>query len=123
MEHDLIRLTRRLALTQLGRLLPTRWLPPADLYESPDGWLLKLEIAGVAPETISVQVCGRWITVQGQRRDSLLTKGHTCCSMEIVYCTFRRTFEFPTDLDRAHVSTEYDLGMLLVTIIPEGRQP
>ncbi|TVP78691.1 Hsp20/alpha crystallin family protein [Thioalkalivibrio sp.] len=123
MEHELIRLTRRLALTRRDRLLPTRWLPPADLYETPNGWLLKLEMAGVAPETISVQVFGRWITVQGQRRDTLLTEGHTCYSMEIVYCTFKRTFELPTDLERAHVSSEYDLGMLLVTITPETTQP
>jgi HSP20 family protein len=123
MEHELIRLTRRLALTRRDRLMPTRWLPPADLYKTPDGWLLKLEMAGVAPEAISVQVCGRWITVQGHRRDTLLTEGHTCYSMEITYSAFQRTLELPIDLDRAHVSSEYEHGMLLVTIKPEVRQP
>lgn len=123
MEDELIRLTRRLALTRRDRLLPVRWLPPADLYKTPNGWLLKVEMAGVAPETISVRVSGRWITVQGQRRDTLISEGHTCYSMEIVYCTFKRTFELPSDLDRAHVSSEYDLGMLLLTIIPETGKP
>jgi hypothetical protein len=31
--------------------------------------------------------------------------------------------ELPIDLDRAHVSSEYEHGMLLVTIMPEVRQP
>ncbi len=119
MEHELIRLTRRLMLSRRERLLPSRWLPPADLYSTPDGWLLKLELAGVTPESIEVRVCGRSITVQGERRDGLRVEGHTCYSMEIAYCTFRRTFEFPIDLDRAAVASEYDHGMLLVTITPE----
>ncbi len=123
MDHEWIRLTRRLVLTRRDRLLPTRWLPPADLYATPDGWLLKVEMAGVAPESISVRLSGRSITIEGQRRDTLLAAGHTCYSMEIAYCTFQRTFDLPIDLDRAHVSSEYDLGMLLVTITPETRLP
>lgn len=56
MDHELIRLTRRLMLTRQDRLLPSRWLPPGDLYATPEGWLLRVEMAGVAPETISVAV-------------------------------------------------------------------
>ena len=123
MEHELIRLTRRFMLSRRDRLLPSCWLPPADLYRTPDGWLLKLEMAGVAPDTIAVQVCGRSITIRGERRDGLRIQGHTCYSMEIAYCAFKRTLELPIDLDRATVNSEYDLGMLVVTITPEVRQP
>ena len=122
MEHELIRLTRRLILSRRDRLLPSRWLPPADLYRTPDGWLLKLEMAGVNPGSIEVQIFGRSITIRGERRDGLRVEGHACYSMEIAYCAFERTFELPIDLDRATVASEYDLGMLLVTITPEARQ-
>jgi HSP20 family protein len=95
------------------------WRPAADVYRHPNGWLAKFDLAGVRPEEIQVRVQGRRLSVRGVRRDCFLEEG--CCyeSMEISYSSFERQLEFPVDLDNARISTEYQLGMLLVRIQTE----
>ena len=37
-----------------GRL----WYPAADVYETPDGWLVKVELAGVSAEDVEIGIHG-----------------------------------------------------------------
>ena len=34
------------------------WYPAADVYETPDGWLVKVELAGVSAEDIQIDIQG-----------------------------------------------------------------
>lgn len=98
-----------------------RWQPAADVYRTPSGWLLKIELAGVAKEEIQVRASGRKVVVAGQRRDSCCDdEFRECQSLEITYCQFERGFELPRDLAAATIQTEYRDGMLLVRVTVEG---
>jgi HSP20 family protein len=99
------------------------WRPAADIYRTGTGWLVKLDLAGVHPDEVVVQVCGRCLTVRGSRRDWLLEEGLHYHSLEITYSRFERSFEFPAELEHAHLVTEYRAGMLLVRIQTEGKGP
>jgi HSP20 family protein len=113
---DLIRLMQSLFLPVAGSFQELLWRPAADVYRTPCGWLIKLDLAGVPPEDVEVSVHGRRLTVRGERRDCF--KEETCSHylMEISYSHFERTVELPCDLSRAHVTTESRYGMLLVRI-------
>ena len=39
------------------------WQPATDVYRTPDGWLLKLELAGVKLEEVRISAAGSAITV------------------------------------------------------------
>lgn len=93
------------------------WRPAADLYRTADGWLVKLEVAGVSPAEIEVTTEGRRVVVTGTRRDLCRGKDRRCYSLEISYTRFRRTVEVPTDLDRARIEVEYSDGMLLIHVV------
>jgi HSP20 family protein len=98
------------------------WRPAADIYRTHNGWLAKFDLAGINPQEIHVNVCGRRLSVQGARRDLLIEEG--CCyhALEIAYSPFERHLEFPVDLERATIDTEYQAGMLLVRIgLPEEK--
>jgi len=93
------------------------WRPSADIYRTPDGWVVKMELAGVRPEDINVLTSGSELFVSGVRRDRSVEEGWSHYSMEITYNRFERTIELPCNLDRASVSVEHHEGLLLVRVV------
>jgi HSP20 family molecular chaperone IbpA len=97
------------------------WQPPADVYRLPDGWLLKFELAGVAPEDVKVAAGGNRVVVRGARLDRCVEAGCVIHQMEIAYSTFERWVELPDRLDAADVRYEFRNGMLLVRVTTGAR--
>ena len=50
------------------------WYPAADVYQTPEGWLVKVELAGVSAEDIEIEVEGRTLYIAGTRRDNFCKK-------------------------------------------------
>jgi HSP20 family protein len=122
MARDLIHLLRALFLpAAAGR--ERCWQPPADVYRAGRGWLIKLDLAGVRPEDLTVKLNGRRLTVRGQRRDWCVAEGYSHQRLEITYSRFERSIDLPGDADSNAVATEYRDGMLLVTIRNKEAQP
>ncbi len=92
------------------------WQPAVDAYETTHGWILKYELAGVAPEDIEVFVSGRTITVRGARRDVRIEEKRQSYCMEISYNRFERSLELPCDLNTMALATQYRDGMLIVVL-------
>ncbi len=99
----------------------TEWRPAVDVYETDDGWLLKYELAGIAPHDLALTVRGRTVTVRGMRRDFRVAEQRQSYCMEISYNQFERTLELPCDLDAMAVTTDYRDGMLVVRLRCEER--
>jgi HSP20 family protein len=100
-----------------ARLCPTTcWEPAVDIYQTPDGWLIKFDLAGVRPEDIRVSVRGRRLSVAGTRRDQMQEAGARYYRMEISYNSFQRTIELPEEVDSGRVGSEFRDGMLLVKL-------
>ena len=97
------------------------WQPRADVYRVHDGWLVKLELAGVRPDEIRLVTEGDTLLVQGTRRDEHCHQGMGCHCMEISYSRFQRVLELPGLSDAAGIVTSYIDGMLLVRIKMGGR--
>ena len=98
------------------------WVPSADVYRTQNGWLLKFDLAGVGLEDVTVSVRGRYVSVSGVRRDSVIEEGCSYYAMEISYNRFERSIEMPADLENAHVSLQAHDGLLLVRVITEGKK-
>ena len=92
--------------------------PRADVYRTPNGWVVKFDLAGVRSQDVSVSARGTRLLVSGVRRDRFVERGYRHHSMEISYSRFERTLQLPCDCDseEATISTELSEGMLIVTI-------
>jgi HSP20 family protein len=101
---------------------PVPWIPSADVYRTPDGWLLKFDLAGVRLEDVTVSIKGCFVSLSGVRRDSVIEQGCSHYAMEISYNRFERSIEMPADLENARVSLEARDGLLLVRVITEGKK-
>lgn len=122
MAKDLIRLMQTLFLPAAEQAQQAYWRPAADVHRTRDGWLVKLDVAGIHPDDVSVTVQGQQLTVRGVRKDWCLGEGCSCYVMEIAYSHFERTLTIPCDLERANVTADYRDGMLLIRIeTTEGR--
>jgi HSP20 family protein len=96
------------------------WMPLVDVYHAPGGWLIKCDLAGVAPDDVTLAVLGNCVTVRGVRRDCCLAAGCSHYVLEIAYSRFERTIELPERVDHATVTSEFRQGMLLIRIQTEA---
>lgn len=95
------------------------WQPNVDIYRIPKGWLLKFELAGVAPGDVHFQIEEHRLIIRGLRRDGCAGMPCHPYRMEIEYSRFERTLIFTESLENSLLSTEFSQGMLYVRIQKE----
>lgn len=95
---------------QSGRL----WYPAADVYQTPEGWLVKVELAGVSPEDIELDIQGNVLYIAGCRRDRSCGTGVSYQQMEITYSSFEKTLNFPGSIEGAVVEHNFENGLLII---------
>ena len=95
-----------------GRL----WNPAADVYRTQDGWLVKLDLAGVKSDDIEITLDGTLLRVSGLRRDSFCGEGISHYQLEITYSRFEKVIQFPCSIERASVERDYRDGLLLLRL-------
>ncbi len=119
MARDLIHLMRRLFLPEGRPPHAGFWQPLLDVYRTPDGWLIKIDLAGVRPEDVSLSLQGQRLTVRGTRRDCCLGEACGHYLMEIAYSHFERSIQLPEEIEFLRLSTEFRDGMLLIRLQKE----
>ena len=90
------------------------WYPAADVYETPEGWLVKVELAGVSAEDVQFDIQGNQLYIAGCRRDRSCAAGVTYQQMEITYSHFEKTLRFPASIDGALVEHNFENGLLII---------
>jgi HSP20 family protein len=94
------------------QLARTTWRPPADVIETRDAIEITLDLAGVDPEQIDVQLYEDAVVVEGQRRlerEGVRGRYHAA---EIRQGPFRYELVLPAAFDAEQVSAQYDQGLL-----------
>jgi HSP20 family protein len=91
------------------------WVPLADVYDSPDAYLVEIELPGLAREDIDLQLKGRELTVRGERHPA---GGRSAAfhRLERRYGPFARSFRFDTDIDTEKVQAEISSGLLRMSV-------
>jgi HSP20 family protein len=105
-------------LTVARRVRPSGrlWNPAADVYRSADGWLVKVDLAGVRASDLHIELHPSSIRIRGCRRDTFVRDGFTYQQMEITYSQFEKTIEFPCAIEEASIEQDYRDGFLIVRL-------
>lgn len=90
------------------------WDPAADVYRARDGWIVKVELAGVAPDALEIRIEGNVLKVAGSRRDEMLSEALFCQQLEITYSRFERILRFPCAIEGATIERRYKDGLLVL---------
>lgn len=92
------------------------WYPAADVYQTPDGWVVKVELAGVSAEDIEIDIQGNVLYVAGCRKDRSCAAGISYQQMEITYSNFEKTLRFPAQIDNASIEHQFENGLLIISL-------
>ena len=105
------------------------WQPSADVHETQNGIVIKMELAGVTADSINVSLSadGRRLTVGGvraERHEERAERTH-CHQLEIYFGPFERTFAIhpEVDIERENISATLKDGFLTISLPRRPRQP
>jgi HSP20 family protein len=101
-----------------------RWVPPVDLVEAEDHFVLKADLPGLSEEDVSVEVQDGALTISGERSAEHETSEGGWYRIERSFGSFQRSLTLPDGVDPDGISAEFDRGVLEVRIPkPEERKP
>ena len=100
-----------------------RWLPAADVREDDDAIDIDIELAGIDPENVDINVENGILTVSGEKRtEQKEGKEGQYHSVERRYGSFVRSFQLPQGVDESKIMANFDHGLLTVEI-PKSALP
>jgi HSP20 family protein len=101
-----------------------RWVPPVDLVEAEDHFVLKADLPGLSEEDVSVEVQDGALTISGERSAEHETSEGGWYRIERSFGSFQRSLTLPDGVDPDGISAKFDRGVLEVRIPkPEERKP
>jgi len=92
---------------------PTGWIPPIDVHETVDEYVITAELPGLGRDDVHIQVSDGQVQLSGQRRepDVPYEQYHR---VERGHGTFSRTFKLPLPVDASRVTADLRDGVLTV---------
>ncbi len=97
------------------------WQPPTDIYETGDGVVVRIELAGVDERAIDIEASGDALAIRGRRREQCVYGKKSYCQMEIHYGPFERVLHLPRRFDADRARASYTHGILEI-FLPWSRE-
>jgi HSP20 family protein len=96
---------------------PAAFRPNADVYfhQSERAVVVKMELAGIDPDRITLEIEGNVLRVSGTRTDRRPPDA-VYHQMEISYGRFERVVMLPPEVDIARASADYSAGYLEIRV-------
>jgi HSP20 family protein len=89
--------------------------PPVNVFNDPDGYVVRVEVPGVAPDQLKVEGHGRTLTISGTRTAEA-PQGGSFHRRERSAGQFARSLQLPEDLDLSKTEASYKHGMLTIRV-------
>ena len=101
-----------------------RWMPPMDLVETEDHFVLRADLPGLSEEDVSIELEDRVLTVSGERRSQHEEKKEGFYRLERATGAFSRSLTLPEGVDADGITATFDKVVLDVRIPkPEETKP
>ena len=109
--RDLLAIQQRLDRFAPG---PAGWMPPVDLHETPDRYVVTAELPGMTREDLQIHLHEGRLTLSGVRRERTLPceEYHR---IERGHGSFSRTFQLPVPVDADEITADLRDGVLTIT--------
>lgn len=101
--------------------LSPQFAPPADIHETPEAFVLKMDLPGVSPNQVKVSMTGDVLHVRGQRSEEKAGNGTTRHRTERVYGAFERTFQLSSPVRADQIQAKYRDGVLEI-VVPKAEE-
>ena len=98
-----------------GDFFPATWLPPVDIKETKDGYIINAELPGVAKDAINVDVKEDILSISAER-DSEKENGVSFQTAERRNGKFQRLFSLPQNVLTEQIEAGYKDGILSLVL-------
>lgn len=97
------------------------WVPEADLYETEQFYVLKVNVAGVKKNQLDLTLYGDSLKVSGRRalEEEEVLKYH---KLEMRQGSFERRFRLPEDIERDSIEAVLADGILTIRMKKRGTE-
>ena len=101
-----------------------RWVPPMDLKETDEHFLLRTDLPGLSEEDVNIELEDNVLTISGERRLEQESEGQGWQRVERTFGQFSRSLTLPQGIDAEAIEASFDRGVLELRIPkPEQRKP
>jgi len=94
------------------------WRPPTDVFETEEAFVVRVEVAGMREDDISIHIEGRLLVVRGVRLDTMERRAYH--QMEIPFGEFILEVELTAAIITDEVEAGYKDGFLRI-YLPKAR--
>lgn len=123
---------------EMDRMLERFWTNPFAAFETQDRWFgdfsapefqpkldvtddknflrVALEVPGVDPKDIDVEVQDGVLSVSGEKRQEATSEEEGCYRTERSYGYFQRSIPLPSDVDTGKAEAKFDKGVLQIKL-------
>lgn len=91
-------------------------IPAAELSETDDALLLKLEVPGMEAKDLDIQVMADKVAITGERKSETKSEDKGVTRSEFRYGQFSRVIPLPSRIQNTNVTAEYKDGILNLTL-------
>jgi HSP20 family protein len=93
------------------------WAPNTDVYQTDEGLVIKVELAGMRSENLQITVEeGNKLRISGERPDGCRAAKFNFLAMEIYYGPFENVLELPPGYDLSQAKASYLNGFLRIDV-------
>jgi HSP20 family protein len=101
-----------------------RWIPPMDLVETEDDFVLRADLPGLSEGEVKIELEDNVLTISGERKAEHEERKEGYYRVERASGTFSRSLTLPEGVDPDAVKASFEKGVLEVRIPkPEERKP
>ncbi len=93
-----------------------RGVPPINLYDTGDGYVLTAILPGIGPEEVDLSITGETLTIRGDRKRAEGISDESYRRQERQFGRWTRTITLPDRVNSANVSASFAHGVLTVTL-------
>jgi HSP20 family protein len=90
-----------------------------DLSETDDAVEVRMDVPGIQPEEIEVEVSGNLLQITGERKEEQEEKGKTWHRVERSSGSFFRSIKLPCEVESEHIEAHCEHGVLTI-ILPKS---
>ena len=90
--------------------------PSMNLAETEEAYEVTLDLPGLKPEEVKVELQSGGLVVSGERKEEAQQEGKTFLRVERRYGSFRRAISLPGAVDEDRIDAEFRDGVLSITL-------